>query len=452
MRRYPLFFYILLLFSFSAHGQARLIFTLAGDGVPGFSGDGGTAPAAELSGPLGVAVDSAGNVYIEDYYNNRVRKVAQNGFAGTITTVAGSGTPGYTGDGSIATNAEIIPHGLALDRYANLYISDENVSVIRKVNAKTQIITTVAGNGTWGYSGDGGQAKYAQLKEPYGMAVDLKGNLYIADAGNMVIRKVDTAGIITTYAGIGDSAGFSGDNAQADSAKLDSPYAVAVDRWGALYITDYVNQVIRKVDTFQNISEFAGTIGVNGYSGDGGAATAATLNNPKGIAVDTFGNVYIADADNNVIRMVNTAGVITTVAGNGSAGFGGDLGPALGCNLHNPYGIAVDVYGNLIIADANNQRVRETYNPYLAVSNVVSNRSPEVYPNPFSDNITVTGCSKSDRVSICDITGRQVSEIWTIETESPQTFDIGNLSPGIYMLQVRDSNGNKTAIVKIVKE
>jgi len=457
MRRFPIYIIALLLLSVSVRAQyVQTIFTLAGDGLPGFYGDGGSAPACALDGPLGVAVDSAGNVYIEDYYNNRVRKVVQDLFGGTITTVAGNGTPGYTGDGTIATTAEIVPHGVALDKHANLFISDQNSSVIRRVDAKTQLISTYAGyNGGYGFSGDGGSARAAKFLDPCGMAVDLKGNLYIADAGNHAIRKVDPSGIITTIAGIGGISGPAANGYPATAAYLDSPLAVAVDRWGTIYITNYHRNVVQKLDTNNNIWFFAGdtTMGSNGYSGDGGAATLATLNNPKGLAVDTFGNVYIADADNNVIRMVNTSGIISTVVGNGSAGFGGDLGPVNGCNLHNPFGIAVDVFGSIYIADANNQRVRKTYSSWLGVNKVSSSGEKiTVYPNPSSGDVIVAGCNTSDKVLVMDVTGRQVCDTWNVTSAAPQTLPTVALASGVYILQVLDRSGNKTQTVKLVKE
>jgi sugar lactone lactonase YvrE len=218
----------------------------AGNGVLGYSGDGGPAASAEFSSPTGVAVDSSGNLYIVDADNNRIRKVTAS--TGIITTVAGNGTAGYSGDGGAATSAELdTPFGVAVDASGNLYIVDVNNDRIRKVTASTGIITTVAGNGTWGYSGDGGTATSAELFSPFGVAVDASGNLYIADSGNNRIRKVTAStGIITTVAGNG-TAGSTGDGGAASSAELSYPTGVVVDSLGNFYIADYNNNKVRTV-------------------------------------------------------------------------------------------------------------------------------------------------------------------------------------------------------------
>ena len=320
---------------------------------------------------------------------------------------------------------------------------------MRKVDA-LGIISTYAGNGVFGFSGDGANATGASFRNPMGLAVDNLGNLYIADIGNHVIRKVDPTGRITTVAG-NDTAGYTGDGGMAIHATLDSPYAVAIDKRGNLFITDYMNDVIRKVGTNDTITTFAGD-GLHGYLGDNGPATGAELYFPRGIAVDTFGNLFIADAYNNVIRKVDTRDTITTIVGNGSHSFSGDLGNPLSATLYNPYGIAIDAYGSLYIADANNQRVRKVFSTILAVNNVTPKANLEFYPNPFTDNITVSGLSKSDKVVVCDLAGRQVSEVWEIKNDGAQTFAIGDLAKGMYMLQVSDATGNKKAVAKLVKE
>lgn len=438
------FISLLYAFSLSASAQVLKIITLGGNGIIGFSGDGSGAPAAEFDGPLDVAVDNAGNVYVCDVYNYRIRKISTSGI---ITTVAGNGSVGYTGNGSIASSAEIGPSGVAADSKYNLYISDRYHAVIRKVNA-SGIISTCAGNGLQGYSGDSSSATVARLRVPLGLAVDKKGNLFIADAGNHVVRRVDTLGKITTYAGMGVP-GYFGDGGNAMLAALDSPVAVAVDRLENLYIVDYFNNVIRKVDANQVITTFAGT-GAHGASGDGNLATLATLNNPKGVAVDTNLNVYISDGDNNVIRQVDASGNITTVVGNGTAGFGGDLGPALGANLNSPCGIAVDVYGSLYIADANNQRIRKTVSN-TGVRNVYAVHV-SVFPNPCINTIAIAGLSKSDKVKVYDISGRQVNDTWEAAGSALETYNIGNLAPGIYTLVVSDNVGAGKAAVQLAKE
>ena len=288
------------------------ITAVAGTGTRGFSGDGGPATNAQLSGPRDVALDGAGNLYIADRDNHRIRKVDT---AGTITTVAGTGTRGFSGDGGPATSARLSrPSGVALDAAGNLYIVDRDNHRIRKVYA-SGIITTVAGTGDEGFSGDGGPATSARLNRPWAIALDGAGNLYITDLRNIRIRKVDTSGTITTVAGTGEE-GFSGDGGPATSAQLFGPRGVALDGAGNLYIADTGNIRIRKVDTAGTITTVAGT-GVFGFSGDGGPATSAQLNGDRGIALDGAGNLYIAEFVNRRIRKMDTSGTITTVAGTG---------------------------------------------------------------------------------------------------------------------------------------
>jgi prepilin-type N-terminal cleavage/methylation domain-containing protein len=320
--------------------MAGIITTFVGNGTGGYSGDGGPATSANLFYPYGVAVDSSGNLYIADYYNNRIRMVTAS--TGIITTVAGNGTEGYSGDGGPATSAELNnPTKSAVDSSGNLYIADYGNQRVRMVTASTGIITTVAGNGTAGYSGDGGAATSAELWGPYGVAVDSSGNLYIVEIWNFRIRKVTAStGIITTVAGNGTS-GYSGDNGAATSAELWTPYGVAVDSSGNLYIADYGNNRIRKVTASTGIITTIAGNGTAGYSGDGGPATSAKLHSPTGSAVDSSGNLYISEYGNNRIRKVTASGTICTVAGNGTSGYSGDNGAATSAELHTPSDIAV---------------------------------------------------------------------------------------------------------------
>ena len=330
------------------------ITTVAGTGEGGFSGDGGPATAARLAYPEGVALDGAGNLYIADVSNHRIRKVDSTG---TITTVAGSGQPGFSGDGGPATEAQLDnPLGVAVDGAGNLYIADRLNHRIRKVDSRGTI-TTIAGTGEGSYSGDGGPAVRSQLYRPSGVAVDGAGNLYIADHYNARIRKVDSAGTITTIAGTGRW-GFSGDGGPAVEARVYRPTGVALDGAGNLYIADFDNHRIRKVDSAGTITTVAGT-GVWGFSGDGGPASEAQLANPDGVTVDGAGNLYIADHYNERIRKVDSTGTITTIAGTGVWGFSGDGGPATVARLAFPSGLAVDGAGNLYIADTFNKRIRK---------------------------------------------------------------------------------------------
>jgi sugar lactone lactonase YvrE len=337
--------------------KAATIKTVAGDGGSQL-GDGGPATKAAFCGTSDVTLDASGNMYIADggiYCSgpggHTVRKVDRHG---TITTLAGTGEAGFSGDGGPATKAQLdVPFAVAADREGNLYITDENNYRIRKVDEEG-IITTFAGTGEGGYSGDGSPATSAQLRDPGGLAFDAQGNLYVADYTS--VRKIDPSGTITTVAGTGQL-GFSGDGGPATEAKL-TAYDVALDHKGNIYICDLENQRIRKVDRDGIIHTVAGS-GKKGYSGDGGPATKAALKDPWGIAVDREENVYIADHHNRVVRKVDPKGTITTIAGTGEAGFNREEGPATKVMLHDPIGLFFDDdSGVLYIADTLNARIR----------------------------------------------------------------------------------------------
>jgi trimeric autotransporter adhesin len=334
------------------------IYLVAGNGIRGFSGDDGPATMAQLGFASGVAVDSAGNLFIADFGNNRIRKVTPSGI---ISTVAGNGVRGFSGDGGPAASAQLTsPGSVAMDSAGNLFIADYGNSRIRKVTP-SGIISTVAGNGNRGFSGDGGSATAASIYGPSAIAVDLTGNLYLADETENRIRRVSPDGVIRTVAGSGIR-GFSGDGGLATEAQLAGPQGIAVDLVGNLYIADSVNCRIRKLTPDGMISTVAGKGEYALALGDGGPATSAGLNGPQAVAVDLAGNLYIADTLNNRIRKVTSVDVITTVAGDGSFGasfYGGDGGPAFSAHLYDPNGVAVDSAGNLFIADTGNSRIRK---------------------------------------------------------------------------------------------
>jgi uncharacterized protein (TIGR03437 family) len=366
-----------ILFTASALGQQYTITTIAGSGgSAGFSGDGGSSVGSQLNFPAGMAVDKSGTLYIADGLNNRVRKVS----GGVISTVAGNGTAGFTGDNGSATSAELSnPIGVAVDSSGNLYIADSGNNVVRKVANGT--ITTFAGSNSAGagYSGDTGSATGAQLNDPVGVAVDSSGNVYIADAGNNVIRQVSGGTIITAAVG------------------FTHPDGVAVDSSGNLYVADTVGRRIVKFSGGA-YTTVAGN-GNIGFGGDDGPGTRAALNDPMGIAVDSSGNVYIADTFNGRVRILTSSGIITTIAGTGSLYFSGDNGPAIQAALYFPHAVAVDSAGNIYIADTFNAVVRELQGgafPVVSTNGVVNAASfagqisPGALATVFGSNFAIT--------------------------------------------------------------
>jgi uncharacterized protein (TIGR03437 family) len=342
----------------AAQGQQYTIQTIAGNGSAGFAGDNGAAGTAQLNSPGAVVLDSSGNLYIADTGNHCIRKVSN----GTISTIAGTGgTIGYSGDGAAATAALLnAPSGLAFDSKGNLYIADTGNNVIRKITGTT--ISTVAGiqGQGGGYGGDLGAATSANLNGPTAIAFDAAGNYYIADSGNSLIRKVDTAGIITSY--VGSSGGSLG-----TAGKLSAPNGLLFDATGALYISDSGNNRLAKFVPPSAFSNFAGNL-TSGFSGDGGPALSAKLAKPVGIAMDTAGNVYVADANNSRIRKVTTDGIITTIAGIGGANYGGDGGDARAAVMSFPRSVAVSTNGTVYIADTGNHVIRTLTPTFPAIS------------------------------------------------------------------------------------
>jgi len=326
-----------------APAPAYIITTFAGDNVAGYTADAVAANTSELNNPLGIALDSAGNLYIADQLNQRIREVK----AGTISTVAGDGTPGYTGDTAAATSAELDdPSGIAVDSSGNLYIADTSNHVIRKVAGGT--ITTYAGTNVSGGTGDHGLAIDAQLANPTGLTLDAAGNLYIADTGNSRIRIVTKA--------TGDITSLSTGN-----FILSSPKGVAVDAAGNVYIADTNNSRVLKVAPSGSITKTTTVAGTSviGFSGDGGPATSAQLAYPSSLAVDAAGNIYIADSYNQRIRRVSAAtGIITTVAGTKFSGYTGDGGSSTSAELSFPRVVLLDPSGNIYISDTQNNVIR----------------------------------------------------------------------------------------------
>ena len=444
---------LLILLLLPVFATAQIVETIVGNGIPGYSGDGGLAIEAELYNPLSVKFDQSGNMYIADQSNNVIRKVDPSGI---ITTVAGTGTGGYSGDGGPATAAEIKwPTDIAFDASGNLYIADLGYDVIRKVTPDG-IISTIAGTGTCCYNGDGIPATSAQIYDPLGLVFDNAGNLFFGDNGNHRVRKISTDGIITTVVGKG-TGGYSGDGGLADSAKMIYPGDINFDHSGNLYIPDYANHRIRMVNAGDTINTIVGN-GIAAYTGIGGPADSAEVAYPWCILFDDTGNYYITDDNTGAIHKISTAGIITAIAGNGTPGYSGDGGPAIDAEFgFQAACTAIDTLGNLYIADYSNNRIRRiVYTPtksYTAVNNV--NKTPEeitISPNPTTTALTirysgVTLSGVEGQITITNLLGQTLYQQTTPASCKLLQVDVSPYPPGIYLLKI-----NGTEVRKFVKE
>lgn len=403
------------------------------------------ATAAPLTSPAQIAYDAAGNLYIADVNDNVIRKVD---LAGIVTTVAGTGEQGFAGDGGAATAAQLdSPAGIAVDAAGNIYIADTHNQRVRKVSSGT--ITTIAGTGVAGFAGDGGAAASAQLSTPSALALDSGGNLYIADTDNHRIRKISGT-TITTVAGNGEQ-GFSGDGAAATAAGIDSPNGVAVDATGKIYIGDTHNQRVRVVSVAGVISTLAGN-GTKSYGGDGGASTSALLARPRGLSVDAAGNIYVADSDNHRIRLIAATGNTATVAGNGSQGFAGDGGLAVNAVLDTPRAPATQGAGAFAFSDTNNQVVR-LVGVDTVIHTIAGLTSGIGGGQGFNESLTLSGVSSvawgsgsltatfsnvgrtaTGQVSLLDITTGSVAAGSASLTSNVATLSTAALTPGTHRL------------------
>jgi sugar lactone lactonase YvrE len=423
------------------YSQSYLITNIAGQRKFGYSGDGGLASNAHLGNPISVYADNAGNIYISDWGNSRLRVVNSSGI---ISTIAGNGVYGFSGDGGAATLAELGgPMGIFVDNLRNIYVADIGNERIRKIDASAAI-STIAGNGMYGFSGDGGPAVSAEFDDPAGICGDESGNIYVADEFNNRIRKISSGGIISTVAGCG-ARGYSGDGGAATLAEFYYPSGVAVDVAGNIFIADESNNCIRKVNLQGIISTIAGN-GVSGYMGDGGPAVAAELNNAAGIGLDRAGNIYIADGFNSRIRKINTDGVISTIAGNGKAGYTGAGDTAILASLYNPVSISADTAGNLYLANEFNNFVQK-----LSLFPETSGKPGiTVYPNPNRGSFTIRiqNFSSPLRLEVYNILGQRISYR---ELNAAETFvNLNNPSAGVYLYRVFATNNKVYDIGKVV--
>ncbi len=429
--RILLFFFSILLLPYMT--GAQIIITVAGTGAPGFGGDGGPAIDAMISAPYGIALDKSGNLFICDYFNVRIRKVSP-AYGGIITTVSGNGSAGYSGDGFSATSAETDGvTDIAVDRNDNLYLADAGNNRVRKVTPDG-IITTYGGTGIAGYNGDGIPAIAAQLNAPQAVAVDDTGNVYIADRYNNRVRKIDTFGIITTVAGSG-TAGFCPDGCKADTSAMNYVMSVEVDHHGALYFSDNVR--IRKLDTAGRFITIAGN-GVEGYSGDGGPATSAKIESGYW-GIDTFGNCYLVDDNTSRIRKIGINDTITTIAGYGYTGYGGDWGNPLMAKFALPQGIVIAPNGDIFIGDAGNNRIRMITTHITAISGIDEPQAGiQIYPNPAHSPLRLmvqTTQAVPVTLSLYDISGREVAHAAGSTNEMMHITT--HLPSGIYIVIAR---------------
>lgn len=382
--------------------NAQIINTIAGNGTSGMAGDGGPATAAQLSQPDGVYLSPSGDKFICDAGAHSIRKISTTGI---ITTIAGNGTAGFSGDGGPATAALLNrPFDITEDASGNLYFTDNINYCVRKIDV-AGVITTIAGNGVNAYTGDGGPATAASLSKTAGIVLDGAGNIYIGDQFNHVIRKVNTAGIITTIAGTGTAA-FSGDGGPATAAALSYPNYLIFNSAGELIITDNGNHRVRKLNLSSGIISTIVGNGVPTFGGDGGPATSASLRYPGGVAYDGAGNMYIADNVNSRIRKVTPGGIISTVVGNGIAGYSGDGGPATAAQINTTVDIAISSSGDYFFADLANHRVRGVPASLVNVNN----------PPIFTDTShMLMACENTEMITVPSL---EASDIDTGQTET----------------------------------
>ncbi len=451
-----------------------IITTIAGDGTSGSTGDGGAASAAKVSSPQSITVDSAGNLYFSEIVVNKIRKISATGI---ISAYVGTGTAGYSPDGTIATAAQITnTEALALDKSGNLYFTDDNY-LVRKVNVLTGTISTVAGTTTLGFSGDGGPATNAQVYGPHGLAFDDTGNLYIGDFENNRVRKISTLGIITTITG--STYGYSGDGGTATAAKLRKPSGLVYDDLQGIYIADYYGSTVRRISLTDTISTITGSDLTGSYSGDGGSASAALLFGPTGIKFDACGNFFIADNKNYRIRKIsyppNTQISISNTPSFATIG----SSVTVTCSLyHAGYSPTIKWYNKGILF-ATTTSLTATYTKTMCVDSIIavvygcsdsatsavkvvrcnvgiesfqsSANNLRLYPNPVLSEVTVVSELAMESISITDVLGK----LFTFRKcvgETQMTIPLGSLPKGIYFVKVNSTLSGCMQAQRFIKE
>ncbi len=435
-----------------------IITTIAGNGAYGYSGDGGLAIAASFDYPQGVGVDVAGNIYIADRYNSRIRVIS--GTTGIINTYAGNGVFGLTGLGGTATAASIrYPDAIFVDEAGDVHFTDwyNDMAMCVHHHSGGDTLDGDCGDGHQGHTGDGGDAHSCTMEIPAAICLDHAGNKYIADYGNNCIRRVDAiTNVVTTIANGTGAYGYTGDGGLAMTATFQHPSGIFLDNSsdGLLYVSDYGNNVIRVINLGTGTIRTAVGNGIAGYIGDGGLAMTAELRSPSSIFIDNSHNIFIADEGNNVIRKYNTlSGTITTVAGNGTSGFSGDGSLAITAQLNAPSGVAVDASGNLYIADMSNSRIRKVTYPSISTTNtanIISANNVSVYPNPSKGGITIDATSTiNGNIELLNVVGEKVYNSTINDTHT--TFNVNNLANGIYILNIKSATGNYTQRISLEK-
>jgi len=427
--------------------RAQTITTIAGNGTVGFTGEGSPAISAEFGGPCGVATDKLGNIYIADWANNVVQKIDNTGI---LTRFAGSGVIGSGGDGGPATAAELalfLSVGIAVDTAGNVFFA--NGSDVRKVNT-SGIISTVVGTGSYGSSGDGGPASAAELKSVTGICFDKLGNLYIADQQGSKIRKVNVTGSISTFAGT--TFGFSGDGGPATDAQLKSPVGIVADDIGNIYFTDPDEGRIRKIDTSGIINAVAGISTAGITTCQGCSTSELQIYGCEGLAIDHNNNLYVSVLVYNVVHKITTDGKAYTVAGTGASGYNGDNIAATTAELTAPSMICLDNNSNLLIADKNNHRIRKVDGSITAVRQVpVTVPQLSVYPNPVTHNqftcTITTATNEQASIIITDILG-QVLYTSSATTNKASVITL-KAPPGLYQLTAATTTRKMTASIVV---